>query len=90
MNNTYSLTELGREAVRQFVLDRGLPDLNLDAYYAAAEVEADNFNQDGSQRGQIEIAPPCSKDGLIHTLLLEKHWFSAQPVPDVPDEDPLF
>lgn len=90
MSNTYSLNDLGREAVRQFVEDRGLPDLNLDAYYAAAEVEADNFNSDGSQRGEIEITPNCSKDGLMHTLLLEKHWFSAEPIPDVPEEDPLF
>ncbi|MBH0312864.1 hypothetical protein I7E32_21060, partial [Alcaligenes faecalis] len=48
MNYTYTLNELGTEAIRQFVLDRGQPDLNLQAYIAAAEVEADNFNADGS------------------------------------------
>ncbi|EJC61459.1 hypothetical protein MJ863_13050 [Alcaligenes ammonioxydans] len=90
MNYTYTLNELGAEAIRQFVLDRGQPELNLQAYMAAAEVEADNFNEGGSQRGQIEIDSHCSKDGLTHTLLLEKHWFATQPVPETPEEDSFF
>lgn len=90
MSNTYTLNKLGTEAISQFVLDRGQPDLNLQAYIAAAEVEADNFNQGESQRGQIEINSTCSKDGLTHTLLLEKHWFNAQAVPETPNEDSFF
>lgn len=90
MSYTYTLNEIGTEAIRQFVLDRGQPDLNLQAYMATAEVEADNFNTGGSQRGQIEIDSNCSKDGLTHTLLLEKHWFTTQPVPEEPSEDSLF
>ncbi|MGO3132491.1 MAG: hypothetical protein ACTIJQ_11925 [Alcaligenes sp.] len=90
MSYTYTLNELGTEAIRQFVLDRGQPDLNLQAYIAAAEVEADNFNTGESQRGQIEIDTHCSKDGLTHTLLLEKHWFTTQPVPEAPADDSFF
>ncbi len=89
MSYTYSLNPLGRAAILQFLQDRGIADLNPDAYFASAEVEADNFNSDSSQRGMLVIPEQLSKDGLHHSLLLEQHWFHREYLPPDPDLDSI-
>ncbi|MCX5592441.1 hypothetical protein [Alcaligenes endophyticus] len=90
MSYTYSLTPLGRAAILQFVQDHGVPELNPEAYFATAEVEADNFNQDSSQRAELLIPENSSKDGLCHRLFLEQHWFHREYLPPPTEQDALF
>lgn len=77
---TYALTDEGKNAVQQFVLEHGLPDLNVNAYFAAAEVEADNFNVGENEAPQLSIDANCSKDGLEHHLFLDRNWYVARPI----------
>lgn len=90
MSYTYSLTPLGRAAILQFLEAHGLPELNPEAYFASAEVEADNFNPDSSQRGELLIPEHSSNDGLFHRLLLEQHWFHREFLPPPSEQDNLF
>lgn len=77
---TYSLTDEGKTQVQQFVSERGLPDLNINAYFAAAEVEADNFNVGENTVPRLIIDTNCSIDGLEHELYLDRSWYIARPV----------
>lgn len=87
MSYTYTLNQLGRTAILQFVQDRGQAELNPEAFYASAEVEADNFNDDSSQHAELEIPETMSKDGLHHRLFLERHWFDQELLPPATDTE---
>lgn len=77
---TYALNDEGKAQVEQFVLEHGLPDLNLNAYFAAAEVEADNFNVGEVALPKLTIDSNCSVDGLEHELYLDRSWYIARPL----------
>ncbi|MCQ9616813.1 hypothetical protein L1889_08935 [Paenalcaligenes niemegkensis] len=77
---TYSLTDEGKKIIEQFVLEHGVADLNLNAYFAAAEVEADNFNVGEDAVPKLRIESNCSIDSLEHELFLERSWYMARPV----------
>lgn len=82
----YVLNDEGKAQIKAFLKQHGLPNLNLEAYYAAAEVDGDRFHERHAHLPRLILEPLCSVDQLEHELILEPHYYNKRPFDETEPE----